>query len=63
MRGTHDGNIRIGPGQFGIAVNLMGWVTGGDLADDQPFVGIRASTFQGIAQKTRITVTVVDTLT
>ena len=43
MRGTHDGNMSIGPDQFGVAVNLMGWVTSGDLPDDQPFVEIRAS--------------------
>jgi len=45
MRGTHDGNMSIGPDQFGVAVNLMGWVTSGDLPDDQPFVEIRASRY------------------
>ena len=55
-------DIRI-PSGDGVAVTLMGWVTSGSFDVDRPFVDIRASTFRGVAQKTRLTVTVVDTLT
>src|SRR5262252_246373 len=50
------------------AVTLMGWVTNSGFPpsifpDDHPFAEIRASTYWGIAEKVRLTVTVVDTIT
>lgn len=66
-------DIRLGPGQFGSTVSLLGWVTPADPGDPagvfkgivtpNPFVEVLARTFRGVVQKTRIAVTVVDTLT
>jgi hypothetical protein len=56
-------DIRIPAGQFGVAVSVMGWITAPDIIGDRPIIDIRASTFRGVAQHARLTVTVVDTLT